>query len=368
MTQPKAIASSIQQGDICRASTPVARYFGAYRYRNHAGPSGYDQFANYLGQRVGVSPRMRFLGNTLLRLPTKLIGWYNGSYEYSRHDCVQEMCTYWHMRQHRNAIYHFLYAEKSLRFLGSMNGRRNNRLIGSFHHCSFKYPLYFRSTKHFSRLEHAVVVSRAQIEHMESIVGKGRISFVPYGVDATYFRPSDITCSSRPLQCTCVGQHLRDVERLPAIVEGILSRNTEVEFYLVGMHRTCRPIANRPRVHWKEGISDAEYLEILQNTDALVLPLIDSTSVTSVNEALACGVPIVTNIGGVADYLNPQCSVMLPVGDVDGMIDVVVDLLENESRRKEMAGHARSRGLELHWPRVATKMNEVYSKVAESMA
>lgn len=341
-------------------------FFVAHRYANHAGPSGYDRFADCLGQKVNVSRSLRLAGDTILRLPAKLIGLYNGSYEYSRHDCIQELATFGHMLRHRRALYHFLYAEKSLRFLGGMNRRRGHRIIGSFHHCAFKYPKYFRSTRHFQNLSHAVVVSRIQIEHMESIVGAGRVSFVPYAVDADYFKPLDER-ADRPLRCTCVGQHLRDFQRLPAIIRGVCQAVPGTEFYVVGAPRRYQADFESPGVHWKQNVSDAEYLSILQNTDLLVLPLLDSTSVTSVNEALGCGVPVLTNRGGVSDYLNDECSVQLAVGDVDGMIDVTVELLRDETRRTSMSQAARKRGLELDWPRSSEKMLEVYRRVLKGL-
>lgn len=358
-----SIACEAQAADrLALAGAAVSRpvHFVAYRYQNHAGPSGYDQFAR-LGDSVTPSPRLKWYGETVLRLPAKLIGWYNGSYEYNRHDFIQEIAVYRHMRKHRNALYHFLYAEKSLRFLGYRNGWRGHRLVGSFHHCPFKYPAYFRSMKHFAPIEHAVVVSRGQIEHLESIVGKGKVSFVPYAVDANYFRPADQPIVDRPLRCACVGQHLRDFETLQGVIKGITTAIPGVEFFVIGAPpRYETSIREITGAVWKRGISDEEYLSILQNLDLLVLPLIDSTSVTSVNEALGCGVPVITNPGGVEDYLNEDCSVVVPVGDVDAIVDATVDLLRDDTARSRMSSAAREQGLELDWANSAEKMQAVY--------
>lgn len=347
-------------------SLPCPVYFVSHRYQNHAGPSGYDRFADYLGESVTAPRWLDHLGRSVLRPMTKLVEWYNGSFEYSRHDCLREIATRLHMSGRQDAIYHFLYAEKSLRYLGPMNRRGGLRIIGSFHHCAFKYPTYFRSTEHFRAIEHAVVVSRIQIEHMESIVGPGKVSFVPYAVDASYFVPGE-RVSNRPLRCTCVGQHLRDFENLPAIIKALLSAERDLEFYVVGAPSKVRQSVEFDRVVWKQGISDAEYLDVLQQTDVLVLPLIDSTSVTTVNEALGCGVPIVTNRGGVSDYLNDACSIELTTGDVAGMVDATLALLRDDRRRQAMGLAARQQGLELDWSRSAAKMADVYRQVYDGM-
>jgi glycosyltransferase involved in cell wall biosynthesis len=345
---------------VSASSLPL--YFVLHRYPHHAGPSGYDRFADYVGERVQVSESMHFLGETVLRLPAKLIEWTNGSYEYGRHDVVRELAALTHMASRRRGLYHFLYAEKSLRYLSALNEWRGHRIIGSFHHCAYRYPMFFRSTDHFKRIRHAVVVSTNQIEHMEGIVGKSRVSFVPYGVDARYFAPAQGT-ATRPLRCTCLGTHLRDFDRLPAIVRGIQQRVPDAEFYVVGAPPRMREAIAIAGVQWRQRVSDAEYLDILQNTDLLVLPLVASTAVTSVNEALACGVPVLTNAGGVSDYLDDRCSVQFRVGDVDGMIDAAVELLQDESRRREMSKAAREKGLELDWPNSVARMIEVYRRV-----
>ena len=338
-------------------------FFLAYRYANHAGTSGYDRFADYLGETIEVSPRLKTLGETALRIPAKFIGWFNGSYEYGRHDFIREIAVRNHMKRHRDGIYHFLYAEKSLRFLGRWNRKRGHRIVGSFHHCAFKYPQYFRSTKHFAHIEHAVVVSSIQLEHMEAIMGKGNVTVVPYAVDANYFVPAT-TPVDRPLRCTCVGQHLRDYETLQKIVPRVRGVLPDTEFYVIGANSEFDHMREMPGVIYKKGIPDSEYLEILQNTDVLLLPLLDSTSVTTVNEALACGVPIITNVGGVSDYLNNDCAIQHAVGDVDAMLASTVELLRDDVQRHRMALAARVRGEELDWPNSAAKMAQVYDKLA----
>ena len=337
-------------------------YFLAYRYGNHAGPSGYDRFADYLGESIQPSENLHWLGETLLRIPAKIASGMSGCFEYSRHDFVRELAVRNHMGNHQNGIYHFLYAEKSLRYSSRWKDRNGHRIVGSFHHCAFKYPQYFQSTKHFSSISHAVVVSSIQLDHMEKIVGKGKVTTVPYAVDAEYFVPREKR-GNHPLRCTCIGQHLRDYEGLKKLIPIVRSAIPEVEFYVLGANPEFDSMKDMPGVVYRKGIPDQEYLEILRQSDLLVLPLKDSTSVTTVNEALACGVPVITNRGGISDYLNDQCAVQHEVGDFDGMATTVIDLLRDERCRDLMGRAARQRGQELHWPNSAAKMKQVYEKL-----
>jgi glycosyltransferase involved in cell wall biosynthesis len=77
--------------------------------------------------------------------------------------------------------------------------------------------------------------------------------------------------------------------------------------------------ATHPRARWLRRVGDGEYLRLLQQSDLLVLPLRQSTTCTAVLESLACGLPVVTDKGGIEDYLAPDCSVALSVGDAGGM-------------------------------------------------
>ncbi len=359
-TPVSKISSAQPPTDLKRTNT----FFIAFRYGNHAGPSGYDKFAEYLGEKVAVSPLMTAMGNSVLRLPAKLVSWNCGSYEYSRHDAIQELATRFHMGRHRDSLYHFLYAEKSLRFLGRYNRWRGHRIVGSFHHCAFKYPLYFRSTKHFEPIEHAVVVSTEQLEHMEKILGHGRVTMVPYAVDCNYFTPRTGPKSHDRLRCTCVGQHLRDYDRLEQIIPIVRNAVPQSEFHIIGANRCFDRLQNLEGVTYKRGISDVEYLDILRNTDLLVLPLTGSTSVTTVNEALACGVPVVTDRGGISDYLTDDCSVQVASNSAQEMADIVIQLLRSEQQRCLMGEAARRQGLTLDWSESARKMQNVYSQLA----
>ncbi len=350
---------------VSRSTSTVENvYFVAYRYGHHAGRSGYDRFADYLGERVTVSPRLGSLGNTLLKLPAKVIESVSGIHEYRRPDAIEELAVLQHMRGRRNGLYHFLYGEKSLYLAARVKGWRGHRVVGSFHHTADSYPNRYRSTKCLRGIDHAIVVSRSQIDFMESIVGAGKVSFVPYAVDADYFVPAVKVNASRPLRCTCVGEHMRDFETLEQVISRVVAAVPQVEFCVIGARPDVEGrLRSLPAVVWKQRIPDAEYLDILQQTDVLVLPLKDSTSVTSVNEALACGVPVVTNEGGVEDYVNDDCSIIHAVGDAGGMANSVIALLRDDSLRQTMSSAARQQGLSLHWPRSAARMAEVYERI-----
>lgn len=353
--------------DVARAPTVVPVYTVKYRHPHHAGPSGYDRLCDYIGTEVILSRTLHVLGETILRLPAKLVSWYGGSFEYSRQDFVTEMQVCIHMLRHRKSIYHFVYGEKSFKLLAHLAGLRGHRFVATFHHPESHFPWLFKRTDHLRRLDHAVVLSNSQRDFVEKLVGEGKVTFVPYGVDTEYFRPPEAPDANRPRRCVFVGDHERDFDSLPRVVDGILDADRETEFLMIACDPRCRSFERPPRARWFSFLPDAEYLRLLQGADLLVLPLLRSAGVTAVLESLACGVPVVTNRGGVSDYLDDTCSVQCATGDTETMVRAAAELLRDNARRGAMSRAARERALLLSWPRVAAQMSELFTRVAATM-
>lgn len=339
-------------------------YIVHYRFMHHASATGYDRLADYIGENVAVPESLAAMGETWLRIPSKIMATWSGVRLYGRRDVVTEWYVQHHMTRHAPAIYHVVYGEKSYRYLHASR-KRGHRLLATFHNPVAQYSDLFRTTSHFRRLDFATVVSTHQVEFMEGLVGKGRVTFVPYGVDVDYFSPDmENRASDAPIRCFFGGYHWRDFEGLPAIVEGILRAAPTAEFVLVCDNDICKQLARHKQVRWFSRLSDEDYRKAIRQADLLVLPLKQSTAVGTVLECLASGVPVITHRGGIEDYVIPECSVLLPVGDVQGMIDAAVGLINDTPARRAMAQAARRHALRFAWPEVAKQMSDVYKRLS----
>jgi glycosyltransferase involved in cell wall biosynthesis len=388
MTKPCTALHPNPYVAMCRAATPVASaivthspysstpqssarrpsrnvYCISHVYGHHAVSSGYHRLGPYIGEVLSLSPCLRHLGNTVLRLPTKLIAKASRVYEYSRHSCIAEIGTALHLLRHRDAIYHFLYAEKGYRFSGLLDGCRGNRLVGSFHYPPSKFFQMVGSTHHIARLDHAIAVSTNQLELLESLVGTRRATFVPHGIDTTYWHPlPHRPPTDRRFQCVFAGYHMRDVDTLERIIDIVATARSDVDFVLLTKDPRCASLAERPTVRWLKRTSDEVYRAAIQQADLMVLPLTDSTAVNSVLEALACGVPVVTTQGGIGDYLTDACAVIHRVGDAESIADTVIDLVNDERSRADMSYAARAHACKLEWSNVAGRIRQVYASLA----
>jgi glycosyltransferase involved in cell wall biosynthesis len=347
----------------CAAAFDRPVFCLSHVYRHHAQASGYHHLAEHLGPLLAPGPVLALLGDTVLRLPAKLTSWYCGAYEYSRHNCIGELGAALHLLRRRNAIYHFLYGEKGFRFSGPLNGVRGNVLIGTFHHAPSRFAEMLPSQRHLRRLEHAIAVGTNQVEMLERLIGAGRVTYVPHGVDVDYWRPEERDDEDRPLRCVFAGQHMRDYVTLEGVIRQVRAARAPVEFVLLSSHEICGAVAGLDGVRWLRRTTDDEYRREMRASDLLLLPLTDSTAVNSVLEALACGAAVVTNKGGVADYLDARCGLVHEIGDVRGMAESVLALAEDRERLTRMQRAARQRACELAWPRVAEQVIDVYRKV-----
>lgn len=345
---------------------PVPVYFVRYIYSHHTSRGGYHHFSRYLGETVALSPAMRLAGDTILRLPGKLLSWYGGQFEYSRHDYVMELQTMLHMSRRRGCLYHVTNAEKSYRLLSRMKGYRDHRIVATFHHPREHFEWLFRSTDHFRKLDHALVVSTNQIEWVEQLVGPGKVSFVPCGIDTDYFAPAAGPAGDHPFRCVFLGTHMRDLDTLQAVIRRVHAARPDTEFLLASLNRRCAELTDGGRVQWLRQIPDSDYLRLMQTADLLVLPLRGSTLVTSVIESLACGLPVLTTRGGISDYLDDECSIQFEPGDAEGMAQAVIALADDEAQRRRMAEAARRKALTFSWPLAAARMLEAYARILQS--
>lgn len=347
-----------------RVSCPVPLYFLRYRYPHHAAASGYDRLCDYVGETVQLPNRLYWMGETVLRLPALWVSKFGGHYEYSRYDYVMESAAIRHFLEHRDSVYHIIYAEKSYKRLRRYAGRNGNKLVGTIHHPPEHNDWLFRSVDHFKALDFATVVSKQQLPYWESLMGASRVAYVPHGVDTTYFAPS-AEGPAQPPYCLFVGHHERDFDQLPELADRILSAHAQARFIMLSLDGRCEAIARRhDRAVWHEWVSDAEFLSLLRGATLLVLPLKRSTTCTAVLDAMACGVPVVTTEGGIEDYVNPNCSTVLPTGDTEGMARAIHRVLSDPQERARMSDAARRRACEFSWTRTAELMVDIYTRLS----
>lgn len=351
-----------------------------FAWQLHASHSGYHQIVRHLGapdtnaeMRLSLFPRL--LKTVLSRGPqrrvTYLVRHLSGIPLYSSNAMFPELDTILKMVFRRREVFHFIYGEFSYRFSGFLPRLRGSQLICTYHLPPAWLSEFIpdRHTGHLSRLDAVVVVASNQIDYFARFLPRERVFVVPHGVDTQFFRPGATSDISAGDTCLFVGDHLRDFSALRAAIQVIAARRPQTRFVAVTPERNFPHFTGLPQVVLETNLPDEQILRRYQTSALLMQPMMDCTANNSILEAMACGLPTVaTDVGGVRDYLDDSCGVLVPPGDSEGLAREVIGLLGDDSRRRAMSGNSRTRALRFEWSKVATELQQVYEKVLSTSA
>lgn len=268
-------------------------------------------------------------------------------------------------------IIHVLYGENNYNLLGRFPLK--NKIVVTIHQpLEWWLKQGIPLKKFFSKADRIIVLSKKEKEAFEEFV-PDRVSFIPHGIDTEFFNVSEgKIVFDQKLRCICVGQWLRDFNTLHRIIQKFHD-HPGIEFRLVIPERKIEIHPHRAALHeilkcpntvWHNGITDNELRALYQNSDLLLLPLEAATANNAILEAMACGLPVITNaIGGTGDYTHPSFAECLPAGDVDAFVSSLSNLLSNPAKLIVMAKSARKFAVEnFSWQIIAKKTLAVYDE------
>lgn len=331
---------------------------------NHAAASGYGQFIKHLEGNIISRDRRRTLLERLIARACRSVYENSGSYWYHRESFMAELEAARCWFKGKGQVFHFLYGEQCFRYLGAIKrlGDRNF-IVCTYHTPPNKFRTVVRNPHHLKDIDAVIVLSRMQIESLAQHVDRKRIHYVPRGVDTDYFQPS-VRAADGPLRCLFVGNFLRDFETMSRAAAILERCRSEIHFTVVTLPRNrCHFEPNR-NVEVLSGIPDSRLLELYQNSDVLVLPLLEATANNVILEALACGLPVITtDLPNAGDYLNPSCSLLVPEQDPGKLAETILRLDADRPQLEKMSIACRDQALRFSLEKTARRTFEVYAGV-----
>jgi alpha-maltose-1-phosphate synthase len=192
-----------------------------------------------------------------------------------------------------------------------------------------------------------------------------RISVLPYGVDIDRFRPA--TSPRRDgFRILFVG-HLSQRKGIRYLLDAVRRLKLPgAELVLVGK-MVGRESAFAPYRDIFRHVAHVPYHEVhrlFQEADIFVYPSLHEGSAFATYEALASGLPIVTtrNAGSVAR--DGKEGFIVPIRDVDALMDRIERLYRDPALRAAMAAAARRRATEFTWAHYRARLNHYIDGLA----
>ena len=282
---------------------------------------------------------------------------------YKLSDLYAEWKAFQKLRRYSVDIIHYLDGEHSARFLPLLmksSQKARPKMIATYHQPpELLDSLLIENV--IPHLDAITVVSPQQVAYFSKLTTPNKIHTILHGIDTDYFKPGNPSSKSETFKCLTVGRYLRSFYVLKEIAEN-LGNYRNIEFHVVSSVAT--EVENLANVRVYRGIDDAELLSLYQNSDALLLPLTQSTANNALLEGMACGLPILcTQLPSVQAYIKEPSAFLIAENNPNHFVDAIIKLVNHPHLCREMGKAARQRAKELDWQLIAPQYEKLYNKV-----
>jgi phosphatidylinositol alpha-mannosyltransferase len=218
------------------------------------------------------------------------------------------------------------------------------------------------------RIDYRIAVSEAARRSAEPYIG-GPFEVIPNGVDV----PPRFEAGGRDGNVVFIGRN-EQRKGLQVLLEAWprVAERTGARLRVVGADPlSVRWLARRSGfsldgVDLLGGLSEDELTAELERASVLAAPALGGESFGMVlTRAFATATPVVaSDIEGYRAVATPESAVLVPPGDVNALAAALVEVLEDEPRRRALGEGGRKVAERYSWDRIARRLAEIYEELA----
>ena len=343
-------------------------------YGHWGNHSGYAGFINHIDQDFfNITLIKTPLGSNLfLKSPDWVVrlirNWAkrSGRYIFDLNDLVSEWRALLCWLKKKYDIVHFLDGEHTvfllpcLRLFERFFGRRT-RFMATFHQpASLLEQIIDPRVMH--RLDRILTVAPCQ-NHFFEIPNGPKVETILHGIDTDFFSPlpQSTKGGGKPFIILTVGKWLRDSDAVVDVAQAAIN-DPDLKFYLVSPDIKGKNLP--PNIQILTGISDLALLRLYREASLLLLPLKDGTANNALLEAAATGLPIIsTDLPSVRTYFPGESAYLVKENSPQGLLEAIVCLKNDETKRRAMSISGRQRALALSWAQTAKRFETTYRAI-----
>ena len=155
----------------------------------------------------------------------------------------------------------------------------------------------------------------------------------------------------------------------------VKERLPEIRLLIIGdgdyrreLERRAEVLGLRDRVEFTGYVSHEVKVRLLNRVWLIVNPSPKEGWGLTVIEANACAVPVIAaDSPGLRDsVVDGKTGVLYPYGDINGLGNEIIQLLENEQKRNQLALQARKWAEKFSWDESARKAMEIIGRIVNS--
>lgn len=343
-------------------SRPLLAWSSDTNFSNH---SSYAVLADYLPQAEKVTALRQWPKRIEKRLLNRIIRSHAISEWYQLSSIEIEQKISQKIQKSSVDLVHFLWAERDLGYINWLHKKSVPPICCTFHICSDTLPRVIKKRDFIKRLNAVILMSNSQRDFFETCgLDRSRIHVIPHGIDTNFFKPELNVDKYKQFTVLSVGSYRRNFPLMRKVFKAF-ERDQNVLFKVISSKSNLDYFSDLTNVQFQYGLDENSLLEAYQTASCLLLTVENATANNALLEAMACGLPIISEkIGGIPEYVDDSFSQLSDPGSVEQITDAINELSKNPEKCEDMSSEARKSSLFFDWKNISEKTRLLYENLS----